>query len=214
MDHPISSSGIDAESPAERGEQLRCSMCGHTWTSRLGKRPVACPGCHSTKWGRSSARQVKCQRCGHIWITGDVAPLRCPSCKSKKWEPKLIEVRCKVCGRRWSDPMRSGEALACPGCGQSSRKGMVVSNRPRKASELACFSPSSIEEMRRKKDERSKIEFLTGRGMTTEEAQIVVRFDSGMRVVPISMELNVSLESVMDAVIPFMDACKEAGLCG
>ena len=27
-----------------------CQRCGHTWTQRIEKNPVACPACKQVKW--------------------------------------------------------------------------------------------------------------------------------------------------------------------
>jgi len=166
-------------------------------------------------WDKEGVRTVSCIRCGHSWKTTGDHPTRCPSCKSKKWDLETVDIVCKRCGAHWADPLRAGTTLVCPSCGQSDRKGMTISNKQRRLGDSASVpvSLTMIREMRKKTDDESKVRLLTSLGLSTMDAEIVVRFDRGMRAVPISRELDVSLENVMAAVIPYIEACDSAGEC-
>lgn len=202
----------EEEGQDERAGALRCVICGHVWMPRSEKKPRSCPRCHSTMWDKEAVKIVRCMRCGHSWKTTDDHPIRCPSCRSKKWDMAGVDIVCKHCGAHWTDPLSAGTTLVCPSCGQSDRKGMTVSNKQRRCDPANVHvSLPMIWEMRKKTDDESKVGSLTSHGLSTTDAEIVVRFDRGMRVVPISRELDISLESVMAAVIPYIEACDSAG---
>jgi len=35
--------------------RLKCGKCGHVWVPRTDRKPKACPGCGSRKWGEPKA---------------------------------------------------------------------------------------------------------------------------------------------------------------
>ncbi len=209
---------IDGSGSAARGSDegpgslcLReCGICGYRWSGDAGIKPRVCPSCRTSLWDRESARRVLCRRCGHEWMTASNNPARCPACRSKMWALELVEVVCRSCGERWADPLKAGTDAVCPGCGRSGHGIVAVSKKQDRSgvSRPVELDASAIERMRLMGDRTSRVKYLVGLGVGPVEAEAIVRFDSGDRVVPISRELNVSLESVMDAVLPVMDACR------
>lgn len=198
-----------------------CRLCGHVWNSAAGsERPKMCPMCRSSLWNRPNVRKVRCYRCGHEWNTALDSPVMCPSCKSKRWKSKTLSLGCCICGACWEDPLKQGVPVSCPECGVLGDKDYKVGKIHKKTlrdvtdhrgSEI-LLDEGILNEMWGRDGDIFRAVCLRNHGLTSEQADIIVRFDRGEPVPDIASEMSMPVSKVMDVVLPYMELCESMGV--
>ena len=199
-----------------------CRLCGYVWNAENGgERPKVCPMCRSSLWDREDAKKVRCHRCGHEWITSSGRdPVMCPSCKSRRWKRKKLPIICNRCGERWNDQLKDGETVCCPVCGplgpgeyrlgKTRRRSLKdVANPERTGMEL---TEDMLRDMWKEDEDLFRVVRLRNSGLTSDQADIIVRFDRGTMVPDIAIQMSMSVSAVMDVVLPYMALCESMGV--
>ena len=192
-----------------------CNICGHRWKACLNHpHPRVCPKCRSSYWDHDDIKHYECFRCGHKWLSARV-PVRCPSCRSRTWGTRRLNVRCKVCGAHWKDPVWVDGKMQCPECGNDDRDGIIIS--PSKMGEHGILSRNStlnedlIKGMRSANGPYFKTVFLVRNGLSSEHAGILVRLDGGSSATSIASEMALPVADVMTVVSAYIDLFQTEG---
>lgn len=198
-----------------------CKLCGYIWNSESGsERPKVCPTCRSSLWDRPNVRKVKCCRCGHEWITSCESPTMCPSCKSRRWKNKLLPLECCKCGSRWEDTLKKGVKVTCPECGVLGEKEYKIGKIHKKSlrevtdhrNSRVSLNENILDDMWSRDEDIFKAVCLRNHGLTSEQADIIVKFDNGESVPDIAADMSMSVSAVMDVVLPYMRLCESMGV--
>ncbi|WII07991.1 hypothetical protein PED39_02005 [Methanomassiliicoccales archaeon LGM-RCC1] len=198
-----------------------CKLCGYIWNAESeSERPNVCPMCRSSLWDRPNVRKVMCYRCGHEWITSSESPMMCPSCKSRRWKNELLPLECCRCGSTWEDTFKQGVPVTCPKCGvlkpEQYKVGRIHKKTLRDVTEhrnnRVSLDESILKEMWGIDEDLFRSVCLRKHGLTSVQADIIVKFDRGESVPDIASDMSVSVSTVMDVVLPFMRLCESMGV--
>ena len=162
----------------------------------------------------------KCNRCGHEWITACESPMMCPSCKSRRWKNRMLPLECCRCGTRWQDALKQGVPVKCPECGPIGSDEYKVGKIHKKTlrgvtdhrNNPISLSESILREMWDTDEDLFRSICLRNHGLTSVQADIIVRFDRGESVPDLASDMSVSVSTVMDVILPFMKLCESMGV--
>ena len=197
---------IASQSPEIVGDHHICKICGYSWKIRRSSpEPKSCPSCRSRMWNSPFARNVVCARCGYKWRTDRDRPKMCPQCKSRTYDSHMLLVKCKSCGTVWEDRMDwHSEKVICPHCGPVAKDSVfLVRHKEDKKHEI---TEEQVNEVKKQTDDYSKYVFLTKIGVTSIEADILMRYFKQDKPVKIAMDLDVPLGLVFETIAPYVDA--------
>lgn len=111
-----------------------------------------------------------CRRCNHEWNSHTASPVRCPNCGTYRWSEEPTRYECVSCGHTWTSRTKQVPAR-CPRCKTRCwRDGPVSSSSGSVRRTTTAFVSSEVEE----------------------------RYAAGEGCVKISMEMQISLESVIE----------------
>lgn len=198
-----------------------CKLCAYVWsTDSKEKRSQVCPSCRTTRWNCEDVREVRCLRCGYDWITSRKKPSKCPSCGSKRWDKETLPIICKKCGMRGDDKMKDGDPIICQVCGDLSpdeyRIGKTRKDSLKDVMEREkCGIPLNekvLGEMWGTEGDYYRVVLLRKRGLTPEQADIIVRFDKDESIPDIASSMGISVSTVMNSVVPYMELCESMGV--
>ena len=207
-----------SESKSDGSTMNVCAVCNHVWKSRGGRTPKLCPACRSAHWNSQDMIENCCLRCGHKWTTSSKDAVRCPKCKSKKWNQKRVTLVCRKCGNRWDDRLLAGEDVVCPRCGKlakgeyrSAYKERITLKNIAIPDDECCLDELVLKEMWSESDIITRSLILRNHGLTSEQADVLVSFDSGTGIPTIACKMSMSVSEVMRIVLPYMDLCESMG---
>lgn len=102
--------------------------------------------------------------------------------------------------------MNASKKSVCPKCGVIERTGITVSPRRSESSKAyPVLNEKMLNEMREQDDDYYKTVSLMNHGISSRDADIIIRFDRGRTAVSIAAELSISIADVMLTLTPYFN---------